>query len=318
MLCFVHTWPRRTLRRLVEIEGMPKHRIWSYDTLFRCGKLPAATWIFSDFDRLSPWDLELAAHVYRNLAGRGARVLNDPATALSRFELLKSLRQHGINRFTVWRADEAAAVDRWPVFVRTDAAHRGALTDLIHTPGDLQQAIGKMIAAGHPARDLMIVEYCAQPLREGLFRKHAAFRVGGSIMSTLSVHDSQWTAKYGQHGIAGAELYREELDNIRHNAHADVLMRAFEIARLEYGRVDYAIVDGQPQIYEINSNPTIGRALKHPDPNRIESSRVAEQLFTAALRAIDSAPGLAIRMTDPILVKQRRKDRFRLGSRWSI
>ena len=34
--------------------------------------LPRATWIFTDFDRLSFWELELAARVYRNLIGSGA------------------------------------------------------------------------------------------------------------------------------------------------------------------------------------------------------------------------------------------------------
>lgn len=318
MLCFVHHWQGRTFRKLAQFSGAPEHRIWSYDRLFRSAKLPTATWIFTDFDRLSVWDLELAAHVYRELAQRGMRVLNDPATALPRFALLKSLQQRGINRFAVWRVDEAAAMDRWPVFVRTEAAHRGPLTDLIHTPDGLHQALEEAITSGHPVRDLMIVEYCAKPLREGLFRKHAAFRVGERIVNTLSVHDSQWAAKFGQMGIAGSELYREELENIRHNAHATILMQAFEIAGLEYGRVDYAMVDGQPQIYEINSNPTIGRALVHPDPNRIESSRIAEQLFSEALCAIDSAPGPSVRMMDATLAKQRRKDRFRLGSRWAI
>ena len=76
---------------------MPVHRIWSYDALFRAKKLPHATWVFTDFDRLSAWELELAAHAYREIKSGGMRVLNDPALAVGRFDLLASLRLLGRN-----------------------------------------------------------------------------------------------------------------------------------------------------------------------------------------------------------------------------
>ena len=31
----------------------------------------------------------------------------------------------------------------------------------------------------------------------------------------------------------------------------------FAIARIDYGRIDYGIVGGRPQVYEINTNPTV-------------------------------------------------------------
>jgi hypothetical protein len=34
----------------------------------------------------------------------------------------------------------------------------------------------------------------------------------------------------------------------------------FEIAGVDYGRVDYGVVDGVPQVWEINLNPTLGHA----------------------------------------------------------
>lgn len=316
LICIVMTWPQETHRKLAAFPGVPEIRVWSYDALFRARRLPTATWLFTDLDRLGFWELELAAHVYRELAGHGMRVLNDPARFCPRFDLLRRLHGAGLNRFRVWRPEEAAAVDRWPVFLRTESAHRGPLTGLIGEAGQLRREIDQALATGYPERDLMIVEYCAEPLRPGLFRKHAAFRVGDRIVTTLAVHDGQWAAKYGQEGIAGAQLYREELANLPVARHADVLMRAFEIGRTEYGRVDYALVAGEPQVYEINSNPTIGRTEAHPDAFRIESARVWERNFTAALAAIDCAHGPAVRVEDRLLVRQRRRDRWLFRSRW--
>lgn len=316
LICIVMTWPRVTHRKLLEYPGVPELGIWSYDALFRARKLPSATWIFTDMDRLGSWELELAAHARRELLGRGMRVLNDPARFCSRFTLLQRLWHAGINSFRVWRLENLDAVDRWPVFLRTEAAHRGVLSDLIDDPDRLRLEIERALAAGHVECNLMIVEYCAEPLRPGLFRKLAAFRVDDRIVTTLAVHEGNWMAKYGQEGIAGAELYREELDNLAENRHAEVLMRAFQLAHIDYGRVDYAIVKGEPRIYEINSNPTIGRVTKHSDPSRMKSAKLWEGNFVAALAAIDSHRGPAFSVRDPMLRAQRRRDFFLLRSRW--
>ncbi len=318
MICFVITWPRKTLKRLRELQGMPVHRIWSYDALFRAKKLPHATWVFTDFDRLSAWELELAAHVYRELKSSGMRVLNDPALAVGRFDLLTSLRQLGRNGFSVWRAAQQDAVNRFPVFLRTEAAHRGPITDLIPDALALGRAVEKALSDGYPLRDLMIVEYCAQPLPSGIFRKRAAFRIGDRLISTLAVHDTNWSAKHGKLGVADESLYREEWESFERCQHERELKDAFDTARLAYGRVDYSLVDGKVQVYEINSNPTIGRTLEHPSPWRMRSAVLAEQLLVSAFQHIDSSSGLEVQLKDELLFKQRRADRLLLRSRWVI
>lgn len=312
------TRPQVTHRKLLEFPGVPAIQVWSYDRLLRARRLPWATWIFTDMDRLGPWELELAAHCYRELRSHGMRVLNDPARVCHRHRLLKRLKAAGVNRFEVWRTDEATAVDRWPVFLRTESAHRGPLSDLIGNAGQLGQEIEKALSTGYPEADLMVVEYCAEPVQEQLFRKLATFRVGDRLVPTLAVHDSHWAAKHGQLGIAGAELYREELASLSENRHADALNKAFEIGHVEYGRADYALVSGVPQIYEINTNPTIGRVLDHPDPARVESGRVWERNFVAALAAIDAPAGAPVPINDGILSRQRRRDLWMTRSRWVI
>lgn len=318
LICIVTTWSHDTHRKLLDFPGLPEVRLWTYDKLFRSRSLPAATWIFTDMDRLGFWELELAARAHRMLRSHGMRTLNDPAKTAHRFDLLKRLHASGLNRFNVWRPGDAAAVDKWPVFLRTESAHRGPLTGLIENAGELGRELDKAIDAGHPERDLMIVEYCAEPVREGLFRKHAVFRVGDRMVTTLAVHDTSWLAKRGQQGVAGKELYLEELENLDQNPHAGKLRQAFEIGNIEYGRADYAMVAGEPQVYEINTNPSIGRVLSHPDPSRIQSSRIWERNFVEALAAIDSPGGAPARLDERILAKQRRRDLWMTRSRWVI
>ncbi len=318
MICIVTTWSHDTHRRLLDFPGLPPMRIWSYDRLFRSRSLPAATWIFTDMDRLSFWELELAAHAYGELQSHGLRVLNDPARVASRFSLLKRLNSSGLNRFNVWRPDEAASISQWPVFLRTESAHRGPLTDLIGTVQELRAELAKALDAGYPERDLMIVEYHAEPLREGLFRKQAIFRVGDRMVTTLAVHDTGWMAKRGKLGVAGESLYREELEYMSSNPHAEKLKLAFELGRIEYGRADYAIVGGEPQVYEINTNPNIGRVLSHPDPSRVKSSAIWERNFVEALAAIDTSPGAPVRLADKVLARQRKRDWLLTRSRWVI
>ncbi|MFA5663576.1 hypothetical protein [Castellaniella sp.] len=318
MICFVITWPRETLVQLHQIPGMPRHAIWSYDRLLKARRLPRATWIFTDFDRLGAWDLELAARVCRVLQQAGMQVLNDPAQAMHRFALLRSLHARGLNRFQVWRPHEQAAVDRWPVFLRTETAHRGPLTDLIHDAAGLRAALAQARAQGHPERDLMVVEYCAQPLRPGLFRKYAAYRVGERLVRALSVHDTQWVAQQGQSGCADVADYQDELEHIDSPPGEPVLRAAFEVSRLQYGRIDYALVDGQVQVYEINSNPFIAILREHAVAARVQAARAVDDGLAQAFQAIDAPPGPAVPVRDALLVQQRRHDRFMWRSRWMI
>ena len=93
----------------------------------------------------------------------------------------------------------------------------------------------------------MIVEYCAEPIREGLFRKHATYRVGPAMIATLCVHQSKWVAKDGEKGIAGQELY-ETSTAWSENRRGEALRPAFEAGGIEFGRADFGLVDGRPQV----------------------------------------------------------------------
>lgn len=110
---------------------VPGLRLAGYPRLLRRRRLPRATYVFTDLDRLGFWQLELAAHVFRALRDDGCRVRNDPAAVIQRLPPIRRLHAEGINSFTAWPAEELYAVDRFPVFLRTRSAHRGVLTDVI-------------------------------------------------------------------------------------------------------------------------------------------------------------------------------------------
>jgi hypothetical protein len=219
----------------------------------------------------------------------------------------------------VWNIEDEEWPERYPVFLRTQAAHRGALTELVLDRLALEREIAAALAKGRPRRELMIVEYCAEPVREGLFRKLAMFRVGSAMIATLCVHQSTWIAKDGENGIAGQDLYDDEYRIVEENRHAEQLRPAFEIGAIEFGRADFGLVGGRPQVYEINTNPTFATIRKHPFPIRNAASRLFEDRFTAALAAIDTAPsGPAIKIKGTVLRDQRKHDRWMTKGRWVV
>ena len=50
---------------------------------------------------------------------------------------------------------------------------------------------------------------------------------------------------------------RAEARYVAENPHADEIRKIFEIARIDYGRIDYSLKNGQIRVWEINTNPVI-------------------------------------------------------------
>jgi len=265
-------------------------------------ELPNATYIFTDFDRLGHRDLERAAQLYLQLKGRGAKVLNNPARVKTRYSLLRALKAAGLNDFNVHRADDLPAEIRFPVFLRTVREHNRPLSDLLHSRAEVEQHIQTVTDAGQPLENLIVVEYAAEPTPSGLYRKLALYRIGENFFAGPCVHDTSWLVKQGQLGIAGAELYQDELEIVQTSRYANALQQAFEIAHIEYGRADFGFYQGRIQVFEINTNPEIAKFQAHPSPLREESQRVIWQKLTDALDQLDSG-------TNKPLVLERKKPR---------
>lgn len=291
MIIIFTTKSHRYTHESVAAEPGANVRVISYEDLNRTTELPRATYIFTDVDRLIPKVRVHAAQVYRQLQNAGAKVLNNPARMLSRFGLLRALHRAGVNDFDAYRVENLEEPRRWPVFLRVEGTHAEPVSGLLDTPAELDAAIEKAVGEGSPRSALLAIEYAAEPVLPGLFRKLSAFRVGDRLLGYTCVHDDQWLVKYGKPAIAPPELYEEEYRFVAECPHADILLKAFDIAGMDYGRVDYGLVDGRPQIYEINSNPDL---KLRPETSPIARRDETNQLFTAnyleALKAIDTPP----------------------------
>jgi hypothetical protein len=302
-----HGYTHECLRKTPQA---PPTSLMTYDQLLRSRWLRRATYIFADIDRLSFWDLELVAHAYLEMERLGLRVLNNPAKVKTRYALLRALHRAGLNDFNIYRADEINSSIRFPVFLRKNQLHDGPLTDLLHSAQELEKAIAAAVNSGTPVENLVVIEFAAEPVRPGLYRKLGAYRVGDVIVPTVSAHDTVWLAKYGQLGIAGEALYRDEWELLKTNPFAGHLNKAFEIAGIEYGRADFGIYKGRVQIYEINTNPMINEPTPHPFAIREESTRLCWEKYLEALRTLDSGGGWPVRLPNGTL--QRRRVRMNL------
>src|SRR6185295_3950970 len=86
-----------------------------------------------------------------------------------------------------------------------------------------------------------------------------------------------------------AELLAEELRYVEENPHAAELAEVCRLAGIRYGRIDYSLLEGRPQVWEINTNPMIASRLSETIPARrpVHERFVGE--FDAALAALDAA-----------------------------
>jgi hypothetical protein len=264
-------------------------RVITYEDVFAAKAFESATYILTDFDRLSPTSLHLAGTLYRNLHKAGNRVLNNPARQFSRQGLLRRLSLAGINVFNAYRFEESEQPARWPVFLRVDGNHTDPVSGLLDDWTQVEAAAKRAIEAGCPLSKLLVIEYAAEPVRPGLFRKLSVFRVGDAMVGYTCVHDDQWLVKHGKAGITPPDLYREEYEIVRDNPYGEALRAVFDLAAVDYGRADFGLVGGRPQIYEINTNPDVklGPTGKTP-PDRLESAKLLRANFMAAMRALDT------------------------------
>jgi hypothetical protein len=312
MICFiVASGHGYTLKAVREDPLAPAIRIVTYDWIIGRRKLPRATYVFTDLDRLSHAEMELAGRLYLQLQGAGVRVLNNPAAAKLRYWLLRALHRAGLNDFNVYSAEEIPEAARFPVYVRQIRGHGVPCTDLLHTRQEIEDAVARQLEQGISREQLMVIEYAGEPVRPNIYRKMACLRLGSTYSPYLCGHDDQWMVKTGRVGVAGDELYQDEYRIVSDNPDAEFLAKAFAVAGIEYGRADYGYYRGRPQLFEINSNPHVEPLLSHPSARRRKTSALVWEKMLAGVRALDSEPG-----PDFYLPEDQILDRFRNWKRF--
>lgn len=295
-----------------------EHRLWTYERLLRKRIIPGGTWIFQDIERLSHHEKSLTARIANTLTDAGARVLNPPAKACARYELLRRLARAGVNDFNVYRADEQVVPRRWPVFIRFENNHFSPDPKLLPDAESLAAELDDYQARSVPLSTLLIIEYCGEQNDQNLWRKYSAFRIGDEIIHHHIVHERHWVAKFGKtmEGIPDYILERNRMTErqfVENGGDPHGLLRIFQLGGLEFGRADFGFVESRPQIYEINTNPTLGAISADDDPcpqlPREPLIRAANQRVIAALGRLDQASdgsvGIARHTYHPLLPWRR-------------
>jgi hypothetical protein len=233
-----------------------------YEALPNNASLPAGTYVFSDLERLTASQRPLVAGVCEQLAraGSAVRLVNHPVRTLRRYDLLRGLHASGANRFNIFRAAEPGQPWRYPVFLRQEGEHTGSLSKLISDPENLHKAVRALIMARFDPQDLLVVEFCDTKDESGLFRKYSAFRVGDRILPRHILFSRHWVLK--DQDLLEPRHIEELKIYCGTNPHEHKLRTLFEFAGIEYGRIDYSMLDGAIQTWEINTNPLV---IKAPD-----------------------------------------------------
>ena len=282
--------PRDLRRRFVAL---------SYEELLFERAGPIGHYIFTDFDRLSRYEIEGVMRFVQALqkAAPEARILNHPLRALERTALLRALFQAGINEFDVVRIDLGEKPQRYPAFIRSEDGYGGPETELFHDEAGFDRAVAELAGKGLPTKGRIAVGYAAEVGPDGWFRKYGCFNVDGEIVPYHVHRQKHWVVKSlapgevrtpGRRRLRAEDLVQEESAYVQGNPHRDALQRAFAVARIDYGRADYGIVNGRVQIYEINTNPNYGgRRRRNSTPMQIERRRYLNAKFETVLRRID-------------------------------
>jgi hypothetical protein len=310
---FLHVSPHGdTLEALVQArDGVPPIRRTSYHAAFRARRLPRLTTIFADLERLTPHERLLASELRAALMRHGVRCLNDPARVPSRHGLLFALHEAGLNPFRSWRADESPRPGRFPVFLRIEADHRRPVSPLLPDQAALDSALAALPAAGLAPSGVLVIEYCAEPIAPGLWRKYGTFRIGDSLSTDHAVVEDDWCVKYGRVGLATDEMVREEHEDVVANRWAEALRPAFAIAGIEWGRADHATVGGREVVFEINTNPFVAKLAPQRLPLRDRTLAVARERMARQLHAVADGDGARVVIEHgPALTEWRQNSRW--------
>jgi hypothetical protein len=237
----------------------PRIQIVTYETLASRPTLYSGTYIFSDLERLCPVENEISQFLWDHLRQKGTavRLLNEPYSVLRRYELLRTLYAQGQNSFAVYKLSDLHTPMRFPVFVRQENEHEGSLTPLLSDRQELVTALVELFLRGFRAKELLVVEFCNTVSPDSIFRKYSAFRIGDQILPRRLVFNLGWMAKNNSESLINEPHAQEERTFVETNPHESWLRKVFDLAHIEYGRIDYSFCDGRPQAWEINTNPTI-------------------------------------------------------------
>lgn len=266
-------------------------RIVSYESRAWRANPTSGSWVFTDLERLDERTLAGAIELQRLLASDPARwqVLNGPSRVLCRYPLLRRLADEGINAFRAFRLDEVPQDARYPLFVRGEQDHDGSRSSLLQDRQALRAFVaehGDMLRRIRP----IAIEYLPYQRGDGLYVKYSAMRVGPALVPRHMLFGRQWQVKdpevVDDPLVAQEHAFIEGFDEESH--HAKALKAIFAMAGIDYGRIDYTMLDDRIQVFEINTNPTLVPQVAVLDPKRWQGQAASARKLNLALQAVAS------------------------------
>lgn len=251
-----------------------------------------ATYVFSDIERLTPSERLNAAVYADHLSSLGYRVLNHPNQAPMRLELQTILHEAGINPFRMFSIRNYPEL-KFPVFLRLANSHQGSIGDLIHSQAGLEQRLAALDEKTVHAEDLVVVEYCDTRSTKGRYIKYSAMRVGSALVPRHAISSEQWMLKVPD--IIDTESIRIENEFLLNFPQKEAIDHIFSLAKLDFGRIDFGIENGEIRVWEINTNPTFMPVKKGLHAARKQIIHKTNEWLIAAFMLLNTESSEAVR-----------------------
>jgi hypothetical protein len=272
-------------------------RFLSYDAFFQMNEIDTGVFVFTDFDRLDSEQMRRAKK-RANLLDRADTsnvILNDPNRFLGRFDLLQTLHARDPQAPATQRLVDWKQVKDFPVFIRGERDHLAALSGLIDTATALETTAKRLLNEHSNIDDVMIIQFQNQPNDAGFYEKYGAFRVGDTIYGQHLFQHQNWWVKENAADWSNLQRARH-FDYIDKNPHADLLMPIFKAAGIEYGRIDYGLMEGRVVVFEINTNPVVNS--RPPLPHLGYDAQKYADLHNAAMLTLPQVTPKSIKLDD--------------------
>lgn len=293
-LHFLHTKWGKPFRNSI----LPLSYPWAYNISDFSGGI----FLFSDLDIMTSDEMAKAC----KLADRISRqkeshlIINDPRRALSKVEVLKTLYKKGINEYQAYTISEYRQIKRFPVFLKATGNHGGPQSQLLFNLKEVEQVIAKeQLADG--SDDFYFVEHLSCDKSHGYRTKYSYFKFGAHLFPRHVFFSKDWMIKTRDR--LSPKLAQIEHDFLVNNPHYETIQKVFDVSNLDYGRVDYSLLNGKPQIWEINTNPNWALIRYQETPFKKKLHEIFYRLFTPKLKeTIDLFPSANSR--HPFLIPQ--------------
>lgn len=247
---------------LASMWGQPRHSrllSLSYEKVLTRRDLPRGGWIFSDIELLSPAQRADAIELKNWLQSSQTAIwiLNDPALTLRRTELHHALARENINAFDSFALPlKSEGEPRYPLILRHADSHGGTVI-WVKNRAQLDEKCAELCARGADLTQWIATEFCDCSDSDGVFHKASAFCIAGRIVPRHLFFSRHWMVKYAD--LLDPVYRARENEFLATNPQRAALERIFKLAQVDFGRIDYSVLDGQIQVWEINTNPMVLR-----------------------------------------------------------